>query len=115
MKLGNATREYVANKQATGMVFETEACILRTFTEQLGANVAIRKITSDSVLNYLNGHGPVTLFWHRSLAILPWAGPPSPNVPPHAAIGNLRRSPARHRRMRAKRRTVGSSFVSAIT
>lgn len=46
MKLGNATREYVANKQATGMVFETEACILRTFTEQLGANVAIRKIHS---------------------------------------------------------------------
>ena len=65
MKLGNATREYVANKQATGMVFETEACILRTFTEQLGVNVAIRKITSDSVLKYLNGHGPVTLFWHR--------------------------------------------------
>ena len=41
MKLVNATREYVANKQATGMVFEAEACILRTFTEQLGANVAI--------------------------------------------------------------------------
>jgi len=65
MKLVNATREYVANKPATGMVFEAEACILRTFTEQLGANVAIRKITSDSVLNYLNSHGPVTLFWQR--------------------------------------------------
>ena len=65
MKLGNATREYVAGKQATGMVFEAEAYILRAFTEKLGANIPIRKITSDSVLDYLNGHGPVTLFWHR--------------------------------------------------
>ena len=37
MKLGDATREYVANKQATGMVFEAEAYILRTFTEQAGS------------------------------------------------------------------------------
>jgi integrase/recombinase XerD len=65
MKLGDATRKYVANKQAAGMVFEAEAYILRTLTEKLGPNVAIKKITSDSVLDYLNGHGPVTLFWHR--------------------------------------------------
>jgi hypothetical protein len=65
MKLGNATREYVANKKATGMVFEAEAYILRAFTEKLGASMSIKKITSDSVLDYLNGHGPVTLFWHR--------------------------------------------------
>jgi integrase len=65
MKLGDATRKYVANKQATGMVFEAEAYILRALTEKLGPNVPIKKITSDSVLDYLNGHGPVTLFWHR--------------------------------------------------
>src|SRR5260370_4447863 len=65
MKLGDATREYVPTKQATGMVFEAEAYVLRAFTEKLGPNVPIRKITSDSVLDYLNGHGPVTLFWHR--------------------------------------------------
>jgi integrase/recombinase XerD len=65
MKLGRATREYVANKQATGMVFGVEAYVLRAFTEKLGPNVPIKKITSDSVLDYLNGHGPVTLFWHR--------------------------------------------------
>src|SRR5271165_6158806 len=65
MKLGDATREYVANKQATGMVFEAEAYILRALTEKLGANMPIKKVTSDSVLDYLNGHGPVTLFWHR--------------------------------------------------
>ncbi len=67
MKLGDATREYVANKQATGMVFEAEAYILRAFTERLGPNMPIKKITSDSVLDYLNGHGPVTLFWAQSL------------------------------------------------
>ena len=65
MKLGLATREYVANKQATGMVFGVEAYVLRAFTEKLGSNVPIKKITSDSVLDYLNGRGPVTLFWHR--------------------------------------------------
>ena len=65
MKLGDATRKYVANKQATGMVFEAEAYILRAFAEKLGTNLPIQKITSDSVLDYLNGHGPVTLFWHR--------------------------------------------------
>jgi len=65
MKLGQATREYVANKQATGMVFGVEANVLRAFTKKLGPNVPIKKITSDSVLDYLNGHGPVTLFWHR--------------------------------------------------
>jgi integrase len=65
MKLGQATREYVANKQATGMVFGVEAYVLRAFTEKLGPNVPIKKITSESVLDYLNGHGPVTLFWHR--------------------------------------------------
>ena len=65
MKLGQATREYVASKQATGMVFGVEAYVLRAFTEMLGPNVPIKKITSDSVLDYLNGHGPITLFWHR--------------------------------------------------
>jgi len=65
MKLGQATREYVANKQATGMVFAVEAYVLRAFTEKLGPNVPIKKITSDSVLDYLNGQGTVTLFWHR--------------------------------------------------
>ena len=65
MKLGDATRKYVTTKQATGMVFEAEAYVLRTFTEKLGPNMPIKKISSDSVLDYLNGHGPVTLFWHR--------------------------------------------------
>ena len=65
MKLGDATREYVASKQATGMVFEAEAYVLRAFTEKLGPNIPIKKVTSDSVLDYLNGHGPITLFWHR--------------------------------------------------
>ena len=65
MKLGDATREYVASKQATGMVFEAEAYVLRTFTEKLRPNIPIKKVTSDSVLDYLNGRGPVTLFWHR--------------------------------------------------
>jgi len=65
MKLGDATREYVASKQAMGMVFTAEAYVLRTFTEKLRPNIPIKKVTSDSVLDYLNGRGPATLFWHR--------------------------------------------------
>jgi hypothetical protein len=43
MKLGDATREYVASKQATGMVFEAEAYVLRPFTEKLGPIYRLRK------------------------------------------------------------------------
>lgn len=36
MKLGSATREYISYKQRIGMVFETEAVILRAFTKRAG-------------------------------------------------------------------------------
>ena len=65
MKLCDAISRYVTYKQGIGMVFETEATILRAFMERVGPNVPIAKINSDSALQYLNGHGPVTLFWHR--------------------------------------------------
>jgi integrase/recombinase XerD len=65
MKLCDAISRYISYKQAIGMVFETEATILRAFTEKVGANMPVAKITSDYVLQYLNGRGPVTLFWHR--------------------------------------------------
>jgi len=65
MKLCDAISRYIGYKQAIGMVFETEATILRAFTEKVGAKMPVAKITSESVLQYLNGRGPVTLFWHR--------------------------------------------------
>jgi integrase/recombinase XerD len=65
MKLCDAISRYVAYKQGIGMVFETEATILRAFMEKVGPNVPVAKIDSDSTLHYLNGRGPVTLFWHR--------------------------------------------------
>jgi hypothetical protein len=65
MKLCDAISRYISYKQAIGMVFETEATILRAFTEKVGVNMPVAKITSDYVLQYLNGRGPVTLFWHR--------------------------------------------------
>ena len=61
MKLCDAISRYIAYKQAIGMVFETEATILRAFTEKVGVNASVAKITSDSVLQYLNGRGPVRL------------------------------------------------------
>jgi integrase/recombinase XerD len=65
MKLCDAISRYVAYKQAIGMVFVTESTILRAFMEKAGPNTPIAKIESDAALQYLNGRGPVTLFWHR--------------------------------------------------
>ena len=65
MKLCDAISRYVTYKQGTGMVFETEATILRAFMERVGPNIPIAKINSDAALQYLNGRGPMTLFWHR--------------------------------------------------
>jgi len=65
MKLCDAISRYVSYKQGIGMIFETEATILRAFMAKVGPNVPIGKITSDSVLQYLTGRGPLTLFWHR--------------------------------------------------
>ncbi|MGH9436980.1 MAG: tyrosine-type recombinase/integrase [Terriglobia bacterium] len=65
MNLSRAVHKYVTIKQSMGMVFETEATILRAFTLQMRPCIAVRKITSDAVLLYLNGRGPVTRFWHR--------------------------------------------------
>ena len=65
MKLGSATREYISYKQSIGMVFETEAVILRAFTKRAGPRTPVRTITSEMVLRYLNSRGPVTRFWHR--------------------------------------------------
>jgi len=65
MKLCDAISRYVSYKQAIGMVFVTEATILRAFMEKVGANIPIAKIDSEVALQYLNGRGPVTLFWHR--------------------------------------------------
>lgn len=65
MKLGSATREYVAYKKGIGMVFGTETAILRAFARRVGLRTTVRKITSDTVSRYLNGRGPITRFWHR--------------------------------------------------
>lgn len=65
MKLGTATREYIAYKQGIGMVFQTEAVILRAFTKRAGPCTPVRKITSDTVSRYLKGRGPITRSWHR--------------------------------------------------
>lgn len=65
MTLLDATREYVANKQALGMVFETEARILKAFVKFLGGRTGVGRVQADTVREYLNGNGKITRFWHR--------------------------------------------------
>jgi integrase len=67
-----ATLEYVSGKQSMGMVFETEATILRAFVKQLREGVAVQTVTSQDVWRYLGGRNgrPVTAFWHRKYDVL---------------------------------------------
>lgn len=70
MNLANASRQYVSYKQAIGMNFVTEDRILRSFTRRVGPRTAVEDVSSDAVLRFLNGGGPITLFWHRKHDVL---------------------------------------------
>jgi integrase/recombinase XerD len=65
MKLCDAISRYVTYKQGVGMILETEATILHAFMEKVGPNMPVARIDSQFALQYLNGRGPLTLFWHR--------------------------------------------------
>ena len=69
MKLSALTSQYVANKQAMGMRFHTEARTLRSFCRTMG-DIAVADIAADRVHAYIAGAGPVTRFWHRKYEVL---------------------------------------------
>jgi integrase/recombinase XerD len=69
MTLAHVIRDYVALKQAMGSRFHSEAVILRAFSRSVG-DITMADITAEHVNAYLDGHGPVTRFWHRKHSAL---------------------------------------------
>ncbi len=69
MKLTQAVVAYVASKQSLGMRFITEARTLKAFCRAIG-DVDVGEVDPRRVRAFLDGNGPVTLFWHRKLVAL---------------------------------------------
>jgi integrase/recombinase XerD len=65
MRLGEATRKYVAAKRSTGMAFEKGASTLRAFTRITGGRISVSKVSSDVVQTFLNSHGPGPRYWNE--------------------------------------------------
>jgi hypothetical protein len=62
MRLSHAVEKYIAHKRSLGMGFNSEAVRLRAFTKTLG-DVNITRIRPEPVRRFLDGTGPVTIFW----------------------------------------------------
>ena len=69
MKIAQAIAAYVASKQSLGMRFVTEARTLKSFCRTIG-DVDMEQVDPARVRCFLDGTGPVTLFWHRKLDAL---------------------------------------------
>lgn len=70
MKIIEATRQYVAYKQSIGMDYQAEDRALQAFVKEVGGGTHLGRITSDAVIRYLNGKGPLTRLWHRKHDVL---------------------------------------------
>jgi integrase/recombinase XerD len=64
MPLSDLVTQYVALKQSMGLSMRNNATILKFFCRVMG-DVPVTAVTADRVLAFLNGTGPVTLYWHR--------------------------------------------------
>jgi site-specific recombinase XerD len=69
MKLSKVIHEYITLKQSMGMRFQSEARTLKSFSRAMG-DIDIISVKPRSVLAYIAGTGPVTMFWHRKFEIL---------------------------------------------
>jgi len=69
MKLSELIENYIAHKRSLGMVFGSQAVILRAFAKAQG-KVKLTDVSPDGVRRFLDGDGRVTAFWsakHRTL------------------------------------------------
>jgi integrase/recombinase XerD len=65
-----ATTQYVTFRQAAGADFRPTARLLRTFCRAVGPDVLIADIPVERVRAFVDGHGPVTRYWHRKHSAL---------------------------------------------
>lgn len=69
MKISEVVSLYVSHKRALGYKFRSEEALLRSFCKTVG-NDHIATIEEKTVLTFLNGNGPVTLFWAKKHCVL---------------------------------------------
>ncbi len=69
MTLSDVVAQYVAHKRSLGMRFNTEQRALKSFCCYVH-HIPLSKIKPSQVCAFLNGRGPVTLFWHRKYGAL---------------------------------------------
>jgi site-specific recombinase XerD len=62
MRLSQAVEAYIEYKRSLGMVFRSQAVILRGFVKSQGA-IDIKKVPSAATRKFLDGRGPVTHSW----------------------------------------------------
>lgn len=65
-----AVTQYVVFRQAAGADFRATAQLLNAFCRAVGPDVAITDIPVERVRTFLDGHGPVTHYWHRKHSTL---------------------------------------------
>jgi integrase/recombinase XerD len=69
MKLHDTITAYLSFKYALGMRMESEAKLLRSFCRTMGDG-NIDDVTSDAVLTFIAGTGPVTRTWKQKASVL---------------------------------------------
>jgi integrase/recombinase XerD len=70
MRTHEAITQYVAYRQAAGADFRPTARLLNAFCRTVGPDIPIAEIPVDRVQAFVDGHGPVTRYWHRKHSAL---------------------------------------------
>jgi integrase/recombinase XerD len=65
-----AITQYVTFRQAAGADFRPTAQLLGAFCRAVGPDVPIADIPVERVQAFVDGHGPVTCYWHRKHSAL---------------------------------------------
>ena len=62
--LSEVVTRYLAYRRSLGCGMVNEAQILQMFCRAMGPETLVKEIAPDRVLSFLDGNGPVTLYWH---------------------------------------------------
>jgi integrase/recombinase XerD len=70
MKLHRLIAQYVAFRKGLGAKFEANQAVLNAFCRAAGKDRYIGSVKARQVKTFLDGHGPVTRYWHRKYIVL---------------------------------------------
>ncbi|MFH0725923.1 MAG: tyrosine-type recombinase/integrase [Pseudomonadota bacterium] len=69
MKISKIVSMYIFHKRALGQRFRSEEAILTSFCKVVGDG-PISNVDEETVLAFLNGNGPVTVYWEKKHRVL---------------------------------------------